>query len=367
MSHRFSRRARARRAFTLIELLVVIAIIAVLIALLLPAVQSAREAARRASCVNNLKQIALAFANYESSNGSFPQGVEGESLIDINPCNGANPSHTAFALILPYMEQVMTFNSVNFSLPAYNGGAASNGVVDNYGSYQATAYTALIGGFICPSDFFNDRRNVSIVLSTPENPYSQTSYGLVAGTVECNWWGYWGAVQNYCEAIQPTGMFGRNYITRMADITDGSSNTSLVGETSRFVGEPMGPFNFWNRSAVFVGNIGSYLRPQVLFYTVPQINAQATGLNPTAGGGCGPSTPSMVQGPPLNLGAPWDWAYNPCSKFDGEFGFRSMHPGGANFAMADGSVRFVKTSISIPTYQAFGTKQGGEVISADAL
>src|SRR3954464_2637802 len=110
----------AWRGFTLIELLVVIAIIAVLISLLLPAVQSAREAARRAQCINNLKQLALAAHNYESAQGSFPMGnryIDNTSYASNTPCSGSSWfGHSAFGLMLPYLEGNAQYNSVNFNL-----------------------------------------------------------------------------------------------------------------------------------------------------------------------------------------------------------------------------------------------------------
>jgi prepilin-type N-terminal cleavage/methylation domain-containing protein/prepilin-type processing-associated H-X9-DG protein len=347
----------SRRGFTLIELLVVIAIIAVLIALLLPAVQAAREAARRAQCVNNLKQIGLALANYESANGVYPAGFWGASPND-SPACGAFTGHTAFAMILPYFEQSNVANSINFGVPTYNGGAATNGTVGQWGSFQATAYTTRINSYICPSDQPNGTRTVSSVLTLPQNPYSQTSYTCVAGTIECDFFSYVSFNAAYCFAIEPNGVFGKNYAYRISSITDGLSNTAFFGETSRFIGESASqPFSFWNRGGTFGGDIGSDVRPMGLAYTVPQINTPATGQSPTSGGPCGRPT----------MGTATPWSQDPCSKFDGEFGFRSLHPGGANFAFGDGSVRFLKQTINIQTYNAVGTKNGGEIISSDSL
>src|ERR1700733_9563238 len=171
-----SRPARAsNRGFTLIELLVVISIIAVLIALLLPAVQSAREAARRAQCTNNLKQIALAAHNYESSNGSFPMGWNGFALPNtypgLKPCYSANPiGHTAFVYILPYLEGGAHYNAWNL-LRTYNSPANNTGTMTKVASY------------VCPSD------GPAAPAPTGDFPVVQASYAGSEGLQEQLLWG----------------------------------------------------------------------------------------------------------------------------------------------------------------------------------
>jgi len=275
---------KARRGFTLIELLVVIAIIGVLIALLLPAVQAAREAARRAQCINNLKQIGLALHNYESANGSFPTGMFGGSPRDAQPCSSIN-SHTMFSMMLPYMELTNVYNAINFALPSWGSTNSSSGVTAGWAAWQATAFCNRQNVYLCPSDQWSrqDFREIPTVLagaSAGTNAYSPTSYAAVAGTVECLWYGYWGSTTaRYCEAIEPNGMFGKNYTYRVSDNTDGTSNTLYVGETGRYVNEPVSTLNFWNRGGYAYGD---------------DIAASACRSSPTR---CRPSTPSRLASP----------------------------------------------------------------------
>ena len=181
-----SPRRPIRPGFTLIELLVVIAIIAVLIGLLLPAVQSAREAARRAQCSNNLKQMALACHNYESALGAFPMGnVQTNPVADGfgNAACSANMLWTAFVYFLPYMEQGVSYNAYNLIWPALN---AKNGGTPSLNAPNWTSGTQTINSLICPLD----------TSSGPHNPAgwfvptSQSSYGENRGTWEnivLNW------------------------------------------------------------------------------------------------------------------------------------------------------------------------------------
>ena len=344
------RNRRIPRAFTLIELLVVIAIIAVLIALLLPAVQAAREAARRAQCTNNLKQIALASMNYESSNTCYPMGNRYFNY-DGGTC-GTWVGHSAFSLMLPYLEGTAISNAMNFSQVANS-------------MTNTTATYARINSFVCPSDL-------------PQGPggaatlqVSQTSYGMSRGTQENIYtnWAYTSppdaTQQNAtkCNAALGDGMFGAEDIVKVGDVTDGTSNTTLFGEASRFPDEGPTNFNFWYYTAAFGGasrnsNYTGDIRPESGRFTYPRINSPPDRTGAIIGSiwpGCGSSK-----------GIPTDWLMScPQALTLGQWAFRSFHPGGVNFAMADGSVRFIKQTISDKTYQGIGTRAGGEVISAD--
>jgi prepilin-type N-terminal cleavage/methylation domain-containing protein/prepilin-type processing-associated H-X9-DG protein len=345
------------RGFTLIELLVVIAIIAVLIALLLPAVQAAREAARRSQCVNNLKQIALASLNYESSQGSYPMGnryIDNTSYASQSPCNSSSWfGHSAFSFILPFMEGTSQYNSVNYS---WVGNSSTN----------TTTYFNKLSSYICPSDM-------------PAPPYStpwaQCSYGMSRGTQE-NIYENWATVgppdpngqqPNKCNAALGNGMFGAEDVVRISAVTDGTSNTTLFGETSRGMNDPSKGINWYHFTAAYgTANIGGYgfageVRVETGAFTYPDINGpfDTTGQYMNAvfcGCGSGNCIPS-------------DWLDPKCLQNVrklGQFAFRSYHPGGVNFAFGDGSVKFVKQTINTFSLMALGTRAGGEVISSDA-
>jgi prepilin-type N-terminal cleavage/methylation domain-containing protein/prepilin-type processing-associated H-X9-DG protein len=333
----------ARRGFTLIELLVVIAIIAVLIALLLPAVQAAREAARRASCVNNLKQIGLAIANYEQSVGTYPIGVYTYAAEDgpsTNNCAYAR-GHSLFTYILNYMEQSTVYNAVNFGFPA--GGGSPIG--PNSGATQWTALITRINAYICPSDFPQTPYTNAVNGGQSYNAYSQSSYAGNAGTTDIFRW--WYGCPN---EIPPDGPFGKSISYRSSDVTDGTSNTILVGETARFKNDPDQVFNEWNRALRFGSSLAGVTRFQGLALCVPKINADL-----------------LV--PDAPAGDPWLWYNDPNTNSQnlGQSGFRSQHPGGANFLLGDGSVRFLKASTNLVVYRALGTRAAGEVISADSF
>jgi prepilin-type N-terminal cleavage/methylation domain-containing protein/prepilin-type processing-associated H-X9-DG protein len=347
------------RGFTLIELLVVIAIIAVLIALLLPAVQAAREAARRAQCVNNLKQIALASLNYESSQGSYPMGNRYiDNLSYAAPsqacCGKSWFGHSAFSFILPFIEGSGQYNSVNYSLVGNS-------------STQTTSYFNKLSSLICPSD-----------LPAPPytTPWGQCSYGMSRGTQE-NIYENWasasfpdpnGEQPNKCNAALGNGMFGAENVVRIAAVTDGTSNTTLFGEMSRYPNDPAKGINWYHFTAAFsTKNIGGYgfgsgdVRIETGAFTYPDINGpyDTTGqyLNAVF---CGCGSKACI---------PSDWLDPACIqnvKKLGQFAFRSFHPGGVNFAFGDGSVKFIKQTIATQSLMALGTRAGGEVLSSDS-
>jgi prepilin-type N-terminal cleavage/methylation domain-containing protein/prepilin-type processing-associated H-X9-DG protein len=362
----------SRRGFTLIELLVVIAIIAVLIALLLPAVQAAREAARRAQCTNNLKQLGLALANYESANGSYPPGAIQDATNPVN-CSFTGFNFTLFALSLGYMEGTPIYNAINFSVPA--GGHTFLGSIDA-GAINRTAMITRINSFVCPSD--SDQTPFPISQST--NGYSQSSYAGVAGTFDIwHWWcgcppspPYGGSCPsaNYTQ-IASDGVFFYNVPFKVAAITDGLSNTLFVGEFSRYRNDPDSEFNTWSRAAWFGSSYNSSTsRPEGLGSVIPRINA--------------PFQPNDTTNFPATYSPTGDvdsWLFTSGSadyRQLGQFGFRSQHPGGANFLFGDGSVHFLKETIdmgspaynppniSIGVYRRLSTRGKGEVISSDA-
>jgi prepilin-type processing-associated H-X9-DG protein len=355
--------------FSLINLLTVCAILFISGLIMIQAQQSAREAARRAQCVNNMKQIGLALANYESAHGSFPPGgiQYQESPLD---CSIPNKTFSAFALILPNMEQQAIWNAINFNWPA--GGTWFND--HDAGWTNRTALISQIMSYVCPSDF----PQTPYSTSQSGNGYGQCSYAMVAGIRDI-WHWYCGCPVSFvggsCAGgvtIQPDGVFGENWTFRLSNVTDGTSNTMFSGEFARFKNDPDQIFNTWSRAAWFGSNLNSNTsRPQGIASTVPKMNS--------------PFQPNDVTNFPKTLGSSgdtdgWAWVASPDYRQLGQFGFRSQHPAGANFLFGDGSVRFIKETIDMGTvfytpaasrnigiYRKLSTKAGGEVVPADAF
>jgi len=312
------------RGFTLIELLVVIAIIAVLIALLLPAVQAAREAARRTQCVNNFKQLGLAMHNYHGVNETFPIGIMGAGF-NYSP-NNNNRRTWAFS-ILPYLEQGSVFNAINMSLPFYF-------------PQNTTVIRTRFNVLQCPSD------PAGGTTQEPDTPYPRKK-----ANVAVNWGNshYWqgekvgpspytgGPAGNVTFAGAP---FKLNLSTGFREMTDGTSNTMLIGEVKIGANAPGGDYD--HRGDIFNDD---YCCAMFMAYTTPNSRI------PDQLGQCGKAASQV---PPCNQNSP---------RFTAS---RSYHPGGVNILFGDGSVKFIKDSVSLATFRAISSPSNGEVISADA-
>jgi prepilin-type N-terminal cleavage/methylation domain-containing protein/prepilin-type processing-associated H-X9-DG protein len=358
-------RSRSRQSgFTLIELLVVIAIIAVLIALLLPAVQAAREAARRSQCTNNLKQLGLAMHNYESSNGCFPPGGESTNFAISPPATQfVDGGWGTLARLLPNMEGGAIYNTLNFSVD-YNEASGMN----------YTGASAVVNVFLCPSAtrIGTGRDSWTANANSPEEAvggnkgygyadYGATCYTDINPTGQST--GFSAATPFRLKTARANGLLKQGQ-TRISEATDGTSNTMAIGEDA--------------------GRDESFLSP----YTEAYYDG-GTGSRPMLGQGPGglqagafrrywrwaePDGAYGVSGAPNNKARPMKepsgaWptssttAGNNAGANDELFSF---HSGGVNALFGDGSVRFIKDSISVVTLRSLVTMAGGEVVSADS-
>jgi len=379
---RFSPDRRSRRpgrGFTLIELLVVIAIIAVLIGLLLPAVQAAREAARRAQCVNNLKQLGLSVHNYMSTHEAAPAGFVSRNATTRVLSTERWGSWSAQSLLLPYLEQSPLYNAINFAVVSENQGA---------GAYMNLTVTTLrINSFICPSSPLPvgtqwDKAGTNGAL-LPGNNYFASVGPQIQLTMTAG-----GRPDN-----NPKGIFalddgtGGGRAIRFADISDGTSNTIAFGEWRT------GDGNASKLSIQDVINIGSGPPGVNIWWDArTQMPAGAVEFQQwivqCAGAARGTLGTAKNKS---NIGDNWydgmfgtgfgntllppNSQYPNCTAagYDGAlgdapaiFGMSSFHPGGANITFADGSVRFLKSTANMQTIWALGSKADGEVLSADS-
>jgi prepilin-type N-terminal cleavage/methylation domain-containing protein/prepilin-type processing-associated H-X9-DG protein len=383
-----------RRGFTLIELLVVIAIIAILIGLLLPAVQKVREAANRASCQNNLKQIGLASLNYESTCGHLPPG-EGPYI------SGGTPA-SIMIMVLPYVEQANLYNQFNLAKDA------SSDVANYFARTQEVKF------LLCPSDPEGPRIPQNGTAPTGQNknaPLGRNNYYANIGTTadplstDASRVGIFNYHLSAVAGAQASG-------TRITDITDGTSNTAMFAETRRstvnggcpsLIGvDVYNPDMFyfipdtdpgWSpytpRPDLYPAlktNSGTITMTQEPQYTKssrttsphdyplpagPQPPCNSYDYAPTGGityRGCEYQRGFYIT-QDYNHTAPPNYQGFDCgnSSFSmGHIAARSYHTGGVNVCYADGSVHFVTNSISLATWQALGTREGGEVLGSDA-
>ena len=299
-----------KRGFTLIELLVVIAIIAVLIALLLPAVQQAREAARRSQCKNNLKQYGLALHNYHETSQMFPIGGAGWFN---------QPPYLGFQVrLFPYVEQSALYNQLNFSIDAGSQILADGKI----------AHSHAVPMYRCPSD--TSALIEATDWATGSYDGSMGSQGNVSVDPACNPYQVYAlrVTPNNADTIdtnQVSGIFNRDgVVVNFRNITDGTTNVIAMGEILARCIDHDG--NWWNSNGA--GNAHAS--------TIVPINTKTTCDNSPA------STPCRN---PNNWNISW--------------GFRSQHTGGAHFLLCDGSVRFLSQNISHQTYQRLGGRDDG--------
>jgi prepilin-type N-terminal cleavage/methylation domain-containing protein len=311
-------RSRSCRAFTLVELLVVIAIIGVLVALLLPAVQSAREAARRTQCLNNIKQLALAVHNFHDTNLRFP--ANGSKFTQGSGTCCTDKSWSWIARSLPYFEQNPLFMEAGIDDKSMTGNPS---IAKN------------IKTLFCPSDVALLATNSPSTTRSDAQlwgnaPTALTNYKGVTGANWC--WGNWPFVgtNGNCDCFYQNGtglgdgVFFRTDILfrqRMAEVTDGTSNTLMIGEDVPY-------FSAWAGWAYANHAVGTCAIP-------PNVNLDKKfGIAPT-----------------------WNW--------ENTYSFRSRHASGLQFGLVDGSVRFLRDNIDLDVYRAASTTQGGEVTRID--
>ena len=324
------------RGFTLIELLVVIAIIAILIALLLPAVQQAREAARRTQCKNNLKQLALAAHNYHDTHNTFPFGY----YVAPPAMNFRN----AFTMLLPYIEQSTVYASIDQNVPMVNGPTGYNAAAQ---AQNVAMAATVISAFLCPSStgpttdnylypagaFGGGFPTVNCTWTGGRTDYGGTT-GILSSTNGFGWLAYNGSPGGERHGIfRAAGINGS--ITRMRDVTDGTSNTFMFGERT--------------------GGLKMYYKTQ-----------PATGLSPgipeTNGGSWADALAfeHWIDGT-LYDGTGVRGPCAMCTNLRGR-GYHSFHTGGCQFAMGDGAVRFVSENVAQSVFAGLVTIQKGEII-----
>jgi prepilin-type N-terminal cleavage/methylation domain-containing protein/prepilin-type processing-associated H-X9-DG protein len=358
---------RLRTGFTLIELLVVIAIIAVLIGLLLPAVQKVREAASRAKCQNNLKQMVLAAHNYESANGSFPPGTGKMPVLPNGPPTTpplARPSGTQRpslqALILPYVEQANKYNLFNLDYDIHSDDPNTPAAIKQQ---QDLARQSDVPIYICPSDSSDGFMNLSV---------GSPAYG------RCNYMGNIGRQAQPTSSNEATnGIFFFEFANdqvlkgnkpgavRIDDVKDGTSNTAMFSEVLRGSRQGIGDTSTarvypWDKFAT--GVPAGYIYPPAGY-----VQGSPAPAPPT----CGDTGTSVryvglqyhrafMETSMYTHAVPINWKANECTDLNGALqAARSSHSGGVNVGFSDGSIRFIVDSIDPVTWAYLGSRGDG--------
>ncbi|MDR1480347.1 MAG: DUF1559 domain-containing protein [Planctomycetaceae bacterium] len=347
--------------FTLVELLVVIAIIGILIALLLPAVQAAREAARRMSCSNNMRQWALAIHNYHSANGQFP-GL-GASAV---------PTYSIHAHLLPYIEQEALASLIDFNTPVASGGGPSGPTLVHSSLIETFKVKAKV--FRCPSDNQEALYNVGTATDSSSVYANGTNYMFSTGS---------GVYPNFDLRYRTDGLFYYNSSTNIDSVTDGTSNTVFISETrlgDNSASPTTGDAPTMRRTADLSSVTGVYTPISAGSLTPgSQGGASAFSTDEVASDGIKHYTDVCVSWR-SNRGGSWLWGspifnsynnyYSPNFRLPdiyfhgvGIFGARSFHVNGANTGYLDGSVHFIPNSIDIGIWRASATISGNEVVT----
>jgi prepilin-type N-terminal cleavage/methylation domain-containing protein/prepilin-type processing-associated H-X9-DG protein len=340
--------ARGRTGFTLIEMVVVLAISGVLMAMLLPAVQSAREAARRLECVTNLKQIGLALHRYQLTQQSLPLGSS-PTRYPGTGSPGARHSWSVHGQILGEMEQQTLYNAINF-----DWGVEDSTTTDPGYQINSTAVETAVSGYLCPSDPNSHRSN-------------RNNYHASMGSTARN------------DPEESDGLFALSTACRLSDASDGIANTVVFGEA--VTGPPVEAYV----PAVSLTEVGGIsadaqtvsarLSPAAIQGGLKACDAafKTRGATSKAGrgrlwakGSPGYTLFNTVSAPGLKV-----HTWNSCSDSDlGHSlfnGASSAHPGGTNILFGDGSVRFLGEAMAEPTWWALGSRNGGEIVAEDSF
>lgn len=336
------RSRKVTSAFTLVELLVVIAIIGILVGLLLPAVQAAREAARRMSCSNNLKQFGLALLNYESAHKSLPYGTNPHALPGWRTKYGKG---SQLVKLLPFIEQSSLYNQLDW-VSLYRGGADENGIDAQMGDlgYGLKWWTTRtpqpdqkdLPNFRCPSDGWSD---------SPTS--SKSNYAMSMGN------------QNMPDGGRCPGLNGNNFGTGAAGHGDSNSGRNVSGITSRFYWSArLADITDGLSNVIAMGEMRpkcgdhSYYHPWSHYNSIWAATTAPINFN-TCGGERGGKDDTTGGSEDCNHFRTWNMSQ----------GFKSLHTGGANFVLCDGSVHFIPQTIDYMSYQRLGDRADGQVVT----